>query len=69
MLKEYFANNIRMQRELRRWSQETAAEFCGLSARYWGKLDRGAAVASIDTLEKVSLGLQVEAGELLKDRS
>jgi len=47
VLRERFAKNIKYQREKRKWTQETAAEICDLSPRYWGKLERGDAAASL----------------------
>ncbi|SFP77682.1 transcriptional regulator, XRE family [Oscillibacter sp. PC13] len=67
VLRERFARNIKYQREKRRWTQETAAEICDLSPRYWGKLERGDAAASIDTMEKVSKGMKISIEELLKE--
>ena len=69
VLRERFARNIKYQREKHRWTQETAAEICDLSPRYWGKLERGAAAASIDTMEKVSKGLRIGIEELLKEEN
>ncbi|WP_343253059.1 helix-turn-helix transcriptional regulator [Ligaoa zhengdingensis] len=67
MLKERFGKNLKHQREQRKLTQEMAAELCDLSSRYWGKIERGDAAASIDTIEKVSIRMNISVEELLKE--
>ena len=68
MLKERFGKNLKYQREQRKLTQETAAELCDLSPRYWRKLERGTAAASLDTIEKVSIGMNLSVEELLGEK-
>lgn len=67
MLEKRLARNLRKIRQENKWSQETAAELCDISERYWGKLERGQAAATIVVLEKLERGLQVSAAELLSE--
>lgn len=64
MLKEYLARNLKSMRRKNDWTQEVAAELCGLSPRFWGKIERGKASASVDTLEKITSGLNIGIDEL-----
>lgn len=67
MLEKRLARNLLKIRQENKWSQETAAELCDISERYWGKLERGQAAATIVVLEKLERGLQVSAAELLSE--
>lgn len=67
MLEKRLARNLLKIRQENKWSQETAAELCDISERYWGKLERGQAAATIIVLEKLERGLQVSAAELLSE--
>ncbi len=67
MLKKTFGDNLKILRKKRNMTQETAAEACNLSVRYWGQLERGKASASIDTMEKISAGMNVAIGDLFKE--
>ena len=46
-------------------SYETASEFCDLSLRYFGSIARGQTAPSINTLEKICVGLHRTPNELL----
>ena len=67
MLKEIFGRNVKYQRIKRKWSQEEAAHACELSSKYWGKIERGTAAASIDVMEKVATGMNVRIEDLLRE--
>ncbi|MBC8535371.1 helix-turn-helix domain-containing protein [Feifania hominis] len=67
MLKEKLSRNLRKLRSSMNLTQETAAELCDLSPRFWGKLERCEATPSVDTLEKISLGLQVSLEALFEE--
>lgn len=67
VLRERLASQLKSIREKYGWTQEHAAELCGLSPRFWRKLELGRAAASVDTLEKLSLGLHMGVGELLQE--
>ena len=67
MLKQIFRKNIKYQRTRLQWSQEDAAHACNLSSKYWGKIERGTAAASIDVMEKVATGMNVRIEDLLRE--
>ena len=67
MLRERLARNLKQLRRERNWTQEAAAERCDISPRYWGKLEQGKAAASLDTLDKIAAGLQLEPEVLLRN--
>ena len=67
MLETTLAQNLKAIRLQNHWNQETAAELCDISERYWGKLERGQAAASVSILEKLSQGLKVSVSDLLKE--
>lgn len=46
-------------------SYETASELCDLSPRYFGSIARGQTAPSINTLEKICVGLHRTPNELL----
>jgi transcriptional regulator with XRE-family HTH domain len=48
----------------RRMTQEDVAERSGLSYKFIGEVERGAANPSVNTLEKLAAGLGVELGHL-----
>lgn len=49
----------------RQLSQETAAHLCAISPRFFGDILRKQAVPTINTLEKLCVGLQKTPDELL----
>jgi XRE family transcriptional regulator, regulator of sulfur utilization len=49
-----FGRIIRLNREGRSLSQESLAELSGLSRSYLSEIERGAAVPSIETLQKLA---------------
>ncbi len=62
------ARNVRRFREDLGWSQERLGEAAGLSQVYISQIEGGKTAASIDTLEKLSIGLGRTPGELLSAR-
>lgn len=56
---------LRQQREQRGWSQEDLAEHASLNRSYVGELERGQAVASLLTLEKLAQAFDVSPTSLL----
>jgi transcriptional regulator with XRE-family HTH domain len=62
-LPQHFGRTVRQLRERQGWSQEDLAEYADLNRSYVGELERGQAVASLVTLEKLAaaLGLSVTA--------
>lgn len=67
MLKENLAKKLKAVRKKNNWTQEEAAELCDLSPRFWGKMERGTASASVETLEKIALGLKISVSELFQN--
>lgn len=47
------------------WSYEVAAEYCGLSSRYFGDIVRRKTAPTIKTLEKLCTGFQLSPNDLL----
>jgi XRE family transcriptional regulator, regulator of sulfur utilization len=60
-----FGVAVRRLREAHAWSQERLAEHAGLNRTYVGEIERGTAIASIVTVEKLAYALGVGIGELL----
>jgi XRE family transcriptional regulator, regulator of sulfur utilization len=60
-----FGLTVRLLREARGWSQEILAEKADLNRSYVGEVERGKAIASLVTLEKLALALGVGMSELL----
>ena len=54
-------------RESNQLTQEQAAELCDISVRYWGKIERCHASVSLETLQKISIGLNMKASDLLNE--
>ncbi|MEI7291016.1 MULTISPECIES: helix-turn-helix domain-containing protein [Paraburkholderia] len=60
-----FGATVRRLREAHAWSQERLAEHAGLNRTYIGEIERGTAIASIVTVEKLALAFGVGVAELL----
>ncbi|MEM5329791.1 helix-turn-helix transcriptional regulator [Paraburkholderia sp. JHI2823] len=60
-----FGATVRRLREAHAWSQERLAEHAGLNRTYVGEIERGKAIASIVTVEKLALAFGVGIAELL----
>ena len=56
---------IRMARKSRNLTQEEAAECCDVTASFYGNIERGEKAMSIETLAKVSKGLNVSADYIM----
>ena len=56
---------IRSKREKRGLSQESLAELSNLNRSYLGKIERGLAMPSIETLEKISNAFGEKLSELI----
>jgi transcriptional regulator with XRE-family HTH domain len=57
---------VRRQRENHGWSQEALAERANLNRSYIGELERGEAIASIVTLEKLAHAFGLSASHLVE---
>ena len=60
-LPNHFGLALRQLRERQGWSQEALAEYADLNRSYVGELERGQAIASLLTIEKLAFafGLSV----------
>ena len=56
---------IRMVRKAQNLTQEAASEKCDITAAYYGNIERGDKKMSVETLAKVSKGLQISVDYLL----
>lgn len=65
MFLENLSDSIGRICRARHLSYEAASELCGLSARYFGDIVRGRTSPTIQTLEKLCLGLERSPNELL----
>lgn len=61
-----FGAAVRELREARAWSQEQLAEHAGLNRSYVGEIERGSAIASIVTVDKLARALDVPISGLLR---
>ncbi|MFM0171216.1 helix-turn-helix domain-containing protein [Paraburkholderia sediminicola] len=64
-----FGAAVRRLREARGWSQEQLAEHAGLNRSYVGEIERGSAIASIVTVDKLARAFQVPIERLLNPSS
>lgn len=67
-LKQVFKNNVIYYRKQLKISQERLAELSNLSTNYIGDIERGSRKVTIDTIEKVAKGLNVDPRELLTNK-
>lgn len=65
-LPQVFGLTVRQQRERQGWSQEVLAERADLNRSYVGELERGQAIPSLLTLEKLALALNLSVSGLLQ---
>lgn len=59
-----FGKRVSELRRLHNISQEDFAELCGVHRTYIGALERGEKSPTLNTIEKVSKGLQISIVEL-----
>ncbi|WKL23735.1 helix-turn-helix transcriptional regulator (plasmid) [Agrobacterium tumefaciens] len=67
-LKETMAINLRRIRHERHMTQEELADLAGVSARYIGAIERADKSATVTVLGKISAALDIDPGELLRNR-
>ncbi|NOU83890.1 helix-turn-helix domain-containing protein [Paenibacillus sp. LMG 31459] len=65
-LVEKLGNRIRLIRKEKGLSQEQLAEVSGLHTNYIGAIERGEKNVTVESLEKVSLGLGITMDELFR---
>lgn len=56
---------LRQLREARGWSQEQLAERANLNRSYLGEVERGQAVPSLVTVNKLAAALEIRASHLI----
>lgn len=64
-----FGASVRRYREASGWSQEQLAECAGLNRSYVGEIERGTAIASIVTLDKLARAFNLPVERLLSHSS
>ena len=62
-----FGNVLRKVREGREMSQDTFAEFCGISRAYYGRIERGEHSATLELCQKISEATGLSFSELFED--
>jgi len=62
----HFGTALRQLREAKGWSQERMAERSGLNRCYVGEIERGDVIASLATIEKLAVALQLAPSTLLR---
>lgn len=68
VLREILADNIRELRLSKELSQEELADLCGLHRTYISDIERGNRNVSIDNIEKIAKGLDVDPSVLLEEK-
>jgi transcriptional regulator with XRE-family HTH domain len=64
-LSKHFGNAVRQFRESKGWSQEMLAEHADLNRSYIGELERGQAIPSLITLDKLAIAFGISLSHLL----
>jgi len=67
MLRRRFGQRVSELRRLRGLSQEALADLCGLARSYMSRIERGRANPSLDAVERLADGLNVEVADLFQD--
>jgi len=62
-----FGNRVQSIRKSANLSQENLAELCGLHRTYIGMIERGEKNITLKNIEKLSIALNVNVADLLKD--
>lgn len=68
-LRSVFARNLRLLRQAAGLSQEQLADLAGIDRNYVGKLEREENSPTLDTLEVLALGLQIDVELLVRRNS
>lgn len=68
ILRKILAKNIRELRLSKQLSQEELADICGLHRTYISDIERGNRNVSIDNIEKIAKGLDVDPSILLEEQ-
>lgn len=67
-LKQIFKENVKFYRKQLKMTQGELAKKSGLSSNYIGEIERTGRKATLDTVEKIALGLNVDPSILLIER-
>ena len=65
VVNERFPRVVRQLREARGWSQERLAEQADLNRSYVGEIERGSAIPSLMTADKLARALELQLSALL----
>ena len=68
-LRSIFRENVKYYRVQKGLSQEKLAELADISVNYIGEIERTNRKVTIDTIEKVSKGLEISPADLLTKRT
>ncbi len=64
-LQRQFGNTVRDERKARQLTQQQLAFDSSLSLTYVGEIERGQRMVSLDTLQRLAIGLKMTAADLL----
>ena len=64
VLRKHLGQRIRQLRHAQGWTQQDLAERAGLDYKYVGAVERGERNITLDNIEKLAVGLGVEAQQL-----
>ncbi len=67
-LKDVFKENIKYYRKQLKLTQESLAKLSGVSTNYIGEIERTGRKATLETIEKVANGLNIDPSLLLVSR-
>lgn len=67
-LRKKIGSNLQKARKARRYTQEEVARSADLTTNYYATLERGEAIASVETLYKIFAVLKVKASDIFPDK-
>lgn len=67
-LKDVFKENVKYYRKQLKLTQESLAKLSGVSTNYIGEMERTGRKATLETIEKVANGLNIDPSLLLVSR-
>ena len=67
-LKDVFKENVKYYRKHLKLTQESLAQLSGVSTNYIGEIERTGRKATLETIEKVANGLNIDPSLLLVSR-
>lgn len=68
ILKDVFKENVKYYRKQLKLTQESLAKLSGVSTNYIGEIERTGRKATLETIEKVANGLNIDPSLLLVSR-